>query len=469
METLNTLQTVLRCCHPFTDVYQQAFQLTRETSLQEYRLQLNFRQGSDHRRYNLPTATNELALIIPGDEDSLANSQDIIIRPRGGPLKHITECHPAYITLHFPLLLPTGQLSWTPNIAYTSDTASSSRHVSLCDYHKFRLHSRPPRIESPHFFQAGQLFQELLVHAWASAENSRLAWVRYHQKDLRAELYNGVVDALHDGVDVSSIGKKVVLPASFTSGPRFMQRNLQNALALLRKFGGSDLFITFTANPHWREIEENLLPNQAPSDRPDLIARMFNLKFESLLHDIMCRKIFGKAVGYVYTVEYQKRGLPHVHLIVFLHRSCRLSSPDVVDDFISTEFPDKNLQPRLFALVKKFMVHGPCGPGVYSPCLDEHGRCTKNHPKPFRSVTEMTGDSYVQTRRRDTGRFIPIGNHFVDNRSVISYSPYLTLRYEAHINVECTAGLHAIKYIYKVRIPIFLPHHRLHAIYAVLI
>ncbi|KAH9015617.1 hypothetical protein EDB84DRAFT_1232573, partial [Lactarius hengduanensis] len=37
----------------------------------------------------------------------------------------------------------------------------------------------------------------------------------------------------------------------------------------------------------------------------------------------------------------------------------------------------------------------------------------------------------------------------VDNRSVISHSPYLLLKYNAHINVECTAGFHAVKYIYK--------------------
>ena len=64
---------------------------------------------------------------------------------------------------------------------------------------------------------------------------------------------------------------------------------------------------------------------------------------------------------------------------------------------------------------------------------------------------EITGDSLVHTHRRDDGRFIRVGAHYVDNRLVVSYSPYLTLRYEAHINVECTSGFHAVKYIYKVR------------------
>jgi len=65
---------------------------------------------------------------------------------------------------------------------------------------------------------------------WAAAENSCITWICHHQVDLQAELYQGAVDTLHEGVDAASIGKKVILPASFTSGPQFMQKNLQNIL-----------------------------------------------------------------------------------------------------------------------------------------------------------------------------------------------------------------------------------------------
>ena len=447
---MDMLQSVLERCNPYIDVYQQAFNLSENTTLPEYRIQLDFRKGSDRRRYNLPTASEELAMLIPGDENALANAQDIIIRHRGGALQRISQCHPAFLSLHFPLLFPTGQESWTSNEPDIDGDDDATEGVSLCDFNKFRLHPRPPAVESSHLFQSALLFQELMVHDWAAAENSWLTWVRTHQKDLHAELYSGVVDALHDGVDLTGVGKKIILPANFTNSPRFMQHNLQNALALLRKFGGSDLFITFTANPRWQEIGEALLPHQTPADRPDLVARVFHLKFNALLDDIMHKHIFGDAVGYAYTVEYQKRGLPHTHTVLFLDRSSRFSTPDFVDGVLSTEIPDIVTHPRLFALVKKFMIHGPCGNSIPSPCLDERGKCSKRFPKRFRETTEMTGDSYVQTRRRNNGRTIRIGNHVVDNRSVVSYNPYLTLRYDAHINVECTMGFNAIKYIYNV-------------------
>jgi hypothetical protein len=72
--TMRTLQIVLKRDHSFVDVYQQAFELANITELSEYRIQLNFRKGSDRRRYNLPTAAEELALIIPGDENTFANA-----------------------------------------------------------------------------------------------------------------------------------------------------------------------------------------------------------------------------------------------------------------------------------------------------------------------------------------------------------------------------------------------------------
>jgi hypothetical protein len=88
---------------------------------------------------------------------------------------------------------------------------------------------------------------------------------------------------------------------------------------LLRIYKSSDLFITFTANPAWLEVTEALLPGQFATNRPDIVACIFHLKVASLLDDIMNKEAFGEALAYVYTVEYQKRSVRHIHLIVFLH------------------------------------------------------------------------------------------------------------------------------------------------------
>ena len=200
--------------------------------------------------------------------------------------------------------------------------------MSYCAFLKHHLHICPFAIESDHYFHAGFLLQEYIVDSWAAAEHSRLEWIRHNQHTIRAELYCGIVDTLREGLDLSAVGRKVILPSSFTSGPRFIQKCLQDALALLKIYNGSDIFITFTTNPAWLEITEALLPGQCTTDRPDIVARVFHLKVSALLDDIMNQGAFGEAVAYVYTVEYQKRGLPHIHLIVFLHPNAHLSTPE---------------------------------------------------------------------------------------------------------------------------------------------
>ena len=158
------------------------------------------------------------------------------------------------------------------------------------------------------------------------------------------------------------------------------------------------------------------------------------------------------------TVEYQKHGLPHIHLLLFLDCLSHLSTPETINKVISTKIPDEAAQPWLFTLIKQFMIHGLCSPRLVSPCMDEHVLCTKNFPKPFQECTEITDDSFVLTHWHDNRHFIQVGNEFVDNHFVVSYCPYLTLHYQAHINTECTAGFHAIKYVYKVMFFFTLPH-----------
>ena len=72
-----------------------------------------------------------------------------------------------------------------------------------------------------------------------------------------------------------------------------MQQLSQDSMVLVSHFGKPSLFITFTANPNWDEIEQQLLPGPTSADRPDLVARVFNLKLRDLLNEIKYKHIFG--------------------------------------------------------------------------------------------------------------------------------------------------------------------------------
>ena len=88
-----------------------------------------------------------------------------------------------------------------------------------------------------------------------------------------------------------------------------------------------------TYNPNWAEITHELLPGQTVADRPDLCARVFHMK-KKVIIEIYKKGIFGKAVAYIYTIKFQKCGLPHIHILIFLKDGEKIITPADIDTAI---------------------------------------------------------------------------------------------------------------------------------------
>src|SRR6266542_6442542 len=111
------LQDMLYCLHPAVQLYKQAYKIIWEMpNHQQFRIALCYDKECDHRRYNLPTAaSDEIAVILPGDGDKVQGSRDIILYRRNGQgLQRISDLYPLYQALHYVLLFPTGQFGWSP-------------------------------------------------------------------------------------------------------------------------------------------------------------------------------------------------------------------------------------------------------------------------------------------------------------------------------------------------------------------
>ncbi|XP_060170896.1 uncharacterized protein LOC132601854 [Lycium barbarum] len=134
-----------------------------------------------------------------------------------------------------------------------------------------------------------------------------------------------------------------------------------DAIALVQRFRRPDIFLTITCNPSWAEIEENLLSTDKAQNRPELICRVFRAKIEELKKDILKNHIFGKVAAFMYTVEFQKRGLPHAHFLIILDDNYKILNPEAYDRFVCAEFPNPEINPHLYKLVTQHMIHGPCG------------------------------------------------------------------------------------------------------------
>jgi len=175
--------------------------------------------------------------------------------------------------------------------------------VSVRDYYCYKFQMRlgifNPILHGKH------LFQQFAVDTYVKIESSRLDYFHNNQDQIRADLYQGLIDSLHAGEGrADAVGKSTVLGTSFIGGPRDMRRLYMDAMALVRKYGRPDIFLTRTCNPIWDEIRSSLYPGLTPQDRPDLVARVFRAKLEELKKSLLEDHILGEVQAYVYVVEF---------------------------------------------------------------------------------------------------------------------------------------------------------------------
>nr|XP_043611506.1 uncharacterized protein LOC122583138 [Erigeron canadensis] len=313
------------------------------------------RRQKDGRTYNLPSV-DEIAALIVGDIDMSFDERDILIESHSGHLKRISELHPQYLALQYPL----------------------------------------------------KLYQQYLVDVYTMVEAERISYVRNNQSNLRTDSLKNLQQASNSRITESAnIGTKVILPYSFTGSHRYMMQNYLDAMAICRSYGYPDLFLTFTCNPQWPEVVRYMKQVKLNlEDRADTLSKMFKIKVDRLMQDIKENNIFGKLEAVVYTIEFQKRGLPHAHICLFLNEKDKLKDIDSIDHFISAEIPDENVDPDLYKIVSSLMVHGPCGETNMDAACMVDKKCSKNFPKDFSDITTIDKDGYPHYRRPDNAAVV---------------------------------------------------------------
>jgi hypothetical protein len=291
---------------------------------------------------------------------------------------------------------------------------------------------------------AGQtLHQELVVDMYACIKHSRLSWFTNNQDTLKVQMYSGLIESF--GKNGEPNGRRIVLPSTFIGGPRAIDQLYQDAMAIVWDYGTPDLFITITANLAWKEITDLIPPGSDPLNYPTIIARIATLKFKGFMHVLVKKHLLGRVEAYVVTVEFQKRGMPHMHIMLTFAKESKPDTPSKVDRLVQAEIPCAIRDPDLFRIVSRCMLHGLC---EGKSCLRK-GRCRFRYPKEFSNKTILQEGAYPQYKRRDNGRVISKGPLTYDNRNVVPYNRDLSLMMNCHVNVEVAVGIQAVKYLYK--------------------
>ncbi|OWZ08499.1 Helitron helicase [Phytophthora megakarya] len=199
-----------------------------------------------------------------------------------------------------------------------------------------------------------------------------------------------------------------------------------------------------TCTSEWKEIRDQIAEHQKLPDRPDIVARVWNQKL----------RVLGRILARIYVVEFQKRGLPHAHILIILAEEDKPRTRDLINKLVSCEIPDETTNPELYETVMNCMMHGPCGSQNPNCVCMVDGKCFKGYPKPLVEVTRANVDGYaeVQRCRRLPGK-LKFKNRVYDNATanqwVVPYNPYLSKKYNCHINIEICTGITVVKYKYK--------------------
>ena len=184
--------------------------------------------------------------------------------------------------------------------------------------------------------------------------------------------------------------------------PPYWQKMFYELLAMIRTLGIPTWFLTLSAaDMKWPEVIQSIakqygtiyteqevleLPWRLKSmwlrSNPVTPARMFQYRLDAFVITFLksSAQPIGEVIEYVIRIEFQARGSPHAHTLIWIKDAPKLGYADEVDvkvfidKYISCSLPDDDQELR--ALVEGLQIHR------HSPTCRRKGSCRFNYPKP---------------------------------------------------------------------------------------
>ena len=216
--------------------------------------------------------------------------------------------------------------------------------------------------------------------------------------------------------------------------PAYWKKFLSEVLAMVKQLGLPTFFMTLScADLRWNELiaiisklkceslSEEQINNMSYFERcsylnlnPVLLARHFQYRVEVFFKEIIVDGPLGKVTYYAIRVEFQVRGSPHIHSLLWVLNAPVLSEDNIdeyvrfVDAVIKAYVPDINENPELHKLVTTYQIHShskSCRKYKNQECRYHFGRFFTDHtiiavPLP-KDLSE-----YEKTQRLEQRKFL---------------------------------------------------------------
>jgi hypothetical protein len=384
------------------------------------------------------TAT-EIAAVMNYENttQSEVKARRMMVVRRDGANQTISTISRLWEPLAYPLLFPHATLGWgvygTRN-DFTIDGAEETREMASDVPTRQIMHYRARMLREPRFQIFGRLTNEYAIDMFTRNLETRLNYIRANQKRLREE------DATLMGVGHIPDCRNIYLPASFLGSRRWATEQISDSLAVAAVYGPPTFFITMTCNVNWPEIQSKLRHGQDFTDIPVVVVRVFKRKITLL--ELALKTMFPHAGGLLYcihSIEFQKRGLPHAHILLKFRKDC--ITPADIDAVVSAEIPSNS---RDATLVRTYMIHKhPSSnkpPSKYCQRVDDNGHrtCRFHYPHPLQATTTIDMEGRTHYRRRNPG-----------DEWVVPHCLPLLQKFECHLNFEVANTSHLFQYMFK--------------------
>ncbi|RVE55402.1 hypothetical protein OJAV_G00236690 [Oryzias javanicus] len=180
--------------------------------------------------------------------------------------------------------------------------------------------------------------------------------------------------------------------------PAYWNKACKDLFAMIRQLGTPTFFVTLSAaEMRWAEVIKAIKRQQGEdvdfealnwSEKCEILRgnpvtsmRMFDKRVEAFFRDLLMSEAqpLGKIVDFFYRVEFQHRGSPHIHMMVWAEGAVDPEKDDdqticaFVDRYISGRLPDPNRKPELYKKVSELQKHSrnhtpTCFKSVNSGC-----------------------------------------------------------------------------------------------------
>ena len=335
-------------------------------------------EGDDPlNEYRAPTNETCLQSVIPDypvniEQDNVVSSGNEIFSIAPAENKHPVsfmmdkQCE----ELAFPVLFPTGQFGYTVQ-----------REIKLSPVKYFNarlLHCSGRFATNPEYL----FFAQFIIEQKKVSDSINIALTKVHGQSLTASQLTSNVQSLQN---IICQDQGYLFLRHIPGTPPYWQKFMYEVVAMVKQLGIPTWFMTLScADLRWPELFQIIARTQGKNMtneevdalsynercsmlnlNPVVVAKHFQYRVETFFTEVLLSNAnpIGKIVYYALRIEFQMRGSPHLHALIWTS-DCPKLTPDTkqayinfVDQHVHANLPNKDEDSGLHELVKTYQKH----------------------------------------------------------------------------------------------------------------